>query len=245
MMAMKSGNQSLDRRDLDRRLDEWAESYSGDSITDGARQRIMKQLSGEPASLTPVQPLPSQGILVLRLFAIFVVLSIALTAALYGIGAHLIIGWPMNLMVALFAFGGVAFSLLMAAEMAPGTSVPMGFPVVLAALAVMMAVGFAVAFRWQSSSAFALEGRACALLEAGFTAIAAPAVWGFARRGALFSSARLGAILLGLSVCVALIPLQLQCMSQQAPHLLIWHGGTAALLVLAGAAVVAFRARNA
>jgi hypothetical protein len=69
-------------------------------------------------------------------------------------------------------------------------------------------------------------------------AIAATAgFWLLARRGALFASARLGATLTGLAAFLALIPLQTQCMFQQAPHLLVWHGGSALLMVGFGALV--------
>ena len=70
--------------------------------------------------------------------------------------------------------------------------------------------------------------------------IAVPATvifWLLARRGALFASAGLGAVLTGLAVFLALTPLQFQCMFQQAPHLLVWHAGTAVVLIGLGALI--------
>jgi hypothetical protein len=63
-------------------------------------------------------------------------------------------------------------------------------------------------------------------------AVPAAVIFGLlARRGALFVDAGLGAALSGLSVVFALAVLQFQCMFQRAPHLLVWHGVTAALLI--------------
>jgi hypothetical protein len=67
--------------------------------------------------------------------------------------------------------------------------------------------------------------------------IAVPATvvfWLMARRGALFASAGLGATLTALAVFLALLVDQAQCMFPQAPHLLVWHGGMAAVLITAG-----------
>ena len=64
--------------------------------------------------------------------------------------------------------------------------------------------------------------------------IAVPAAvvfWLLARRGALFGGARVGAALTGLAGVLALAVLQFRCMFQQAPHLLVWHGTTAAILI--------------
>ena len=64
--------------------------------------------------------------------------------------------------------------------------------------------------------------------------IALPSVvvfWLLARRASLFPDVALGASLGGLAALLGIAVLQFQCMFQQAPHLLVWHGGTAALLV--------------
>ena len=67
---------------------------------------------------------------------------------------------------------------------------------------------------------------------------AAPAAvlfWLIVRRGAPFRGPGLGAAVAGLSVFLALTVVQSQCMFQQAPHILVWHAGIAALLIICGA----------
>jgi hypothetical protein len=74
-------------------------------------------------------------------------------------------------------------------------------------------------------------------MELALLVPAAAILWVFARWGALFASAGLGATLTGVAAFLVLIPLQVQCMFQHAPHLLVWHGGTALLMVGLGALV--------
>jgi hypothetical protein len=95
--------------------------------------------------------------------------------------------------------------------------------------------------RYFSSSRFGrddvedMEGWPCAAMELTIVIPATALLWILARKGALFASAGLGATLTGLAVFLVLIPLQFQCMFQQAPHLLLWHGGTALLMIGLGA----------
>jgi hypothetical protein len=97
--------------------------------------------------------------------------------------------------------------------------------------------GLALLFPWRASRAFVAEGWPCAATEVMIAMPAAVVIWLLARRGALFVDAALGAALSGLAVVFALTVLQFQCMFQQAPHLLVWHGVTAAILIGLGALI--------
>jgi hypothetical protein len=113
-----------------------------------------------------------------------------------------------------------------------------GFPpFVLAPFGFGVIGAIALLFRWRTFRAFVADGWPCAVMELMITVPATLVFWLLARRGALFASAALGAAVTGLAVFLALTPLQFQCMFQQAPHLLVWHGGTVAILVGMGAAI--------
>ncbi len=231
-----------DDRDLEQRLNRWANLQGEPEVSPEARERILRDLQG---SLQPVKPLPPRPVLVLQLTLAFLLLAAILTAALKFSGIPVMTDAPVNLLAALFTAAGVLFSLLLAAQMIPGSRAVLPLAPALALSTVGMVAGFALAFPWQSSSHFIDEGWRCAVMELAFVAFASIVFWGFARRGALFPSAPLGVILAALSACLALVPLQFQCMFQQAPHLLVWHGGAAIVLVLAGAGWGVSRAKAA
>jgi len=183
------------------------------------------------SSLNPVSPLPSQGRLALGFFAVFAVCSLALIAMMDKAGFHLMTGIQMASMAVILIGSGILFSLAVAKRMIPGSRP--GFPIsLLYALSGLGAMGgIALLFPWKSSGAFVAEGWPCAAMEAMVAIPTAVVFWFLARRGALFADAGLGAALSGLAVVLALLVLQFRCMFQQAPHLLVWHGATAAILI--------------
>ncbi len=189
------------------------------------------------SSLTPVKPIPSQSRLVLAFLAVFTVCAVGLTAIMNKAGFHLMTGVQMALMAAILASGGILFSFTLAWRMVPGSRWGLPFWLVLTLSGLVPIVGIALLFPWGTSGAFVSEGWPCAALELIIAIPSALVYWLMARRGALFASPGLGATLTGVAVFLALTPLQFQCMFQQAPHLLVWHGGTAVLLVGLGALI--------
>ncbi len=143
----------------------------------------------------------------------------------------------MGWMASILAGGGILFAIALAWQMVPGSR--RGFPLslVLALAGIGVIGGIALFFPWQTSHAFVSQGWPCAALEVMIAVPATVIFWLLARRGALFASAGLGAALTGLAVFLALTPLQFQCMFQQAPHLLVWHAGTAVVLIALGALI--------
>jgi len=236
---IRIGNMPDNPRDseLDRRLEAWAASQADEALPSEVRRRIREELA--PA-LTSVKPLPSPGRLALTFCAIFAAGAIVLTAVMDKAGFHLMTRTQMVLMAAILMSGGIVFSLAMAERMIPGSR--QGFPAWLVLTFAGLAVlgGIAVLFPWRTSRAFVSEGWPCAATEVMLTVPSAVFFALVARRGALFGDASLGAVLGGWAVFLALLPLQFQCMFQQAPHLLVWHEGTAVILIGSSALLGAF-----
>jgi hypothetical protein len=124
----------------------------------------------------------------------------------------------------------------LAGQMIPGARQMLPLWATLALCGVSALLGIAMLFPWRAPGDFVAEGWPCAVMEIAVAIPAAIGFWLLGRRGVLFASPGTGATLAGAGVALALIPLQSQCMFQQAPHLLVWHVGTALLLVGLGAA---------
>ncbi len=219
---------------LERRLEKWASAPPDTQLSPEIRRKVQAMLT---SSLTPVKPIPSQSRLVLTFLAVFTVCAVALMATLNKAGFHLMTGVQMAWMAAILASGGILFSLALAWRMVPGSRWGLPFSLVLTLSGLVPIAGITLLFPWRTSGAFASEGWPCAALELTIAIPSAAVYWLMARRGALFASPGLGATLTGLAVFLALIPVQFQCMFQQAPHLLVWHGGSAVLLIGLGALI--------
>jgi hypothetical protein len=234
-------------------LDAWAEAQSGVRLSAEISAGISAGISLDKQrriraalapSLMPVKPLPSQGRLVLRFLAVFAACSGGLIAAMGRAGFHRMTGVQMASMAAILTGAGMLFSLTVAWRMAPGSRQKFALSTVLALLGGGAIGGIAWLFPWHASNRFVSEGWPCAVMELAIAVPGAVVFWLLARRGALFGGAGLGAALSGLAVVLALLVLQFQCMFQQAPHLLAWHGGTAAILIGLGALAGARRSHR-
>jgi hypothetical protein len=219
---------------VERRLEKWATSQPDSQLRPEIRGKVVALLT---SSLTPVKPIPSQGRLVLVFLCVFTACASGLIAILNKAGFHLMTGVQMALMTAILTGGGVVFSLMLVWRMVPGSRWRLPFPRVLTLYGLVLFAGFALLFPWRTSSAFVSEGWPCSVLELTIVIPAAVIYRLLARRGTFFVSAGLGATLTSLAVFVALIPLQFQCMFQQAPHLLVWHLGMAVTLIGLGALI--------
>ena len=220
--------------DIERQLETWAASQSDVDLSPEIQKKVQDLLT---SSLTPVKPLPSQSRLVLVFLIVFAAGCAGLIAVMDKAGFHLMTEAQMGWMAAILAGGGILFSFALAWRMVPASR--QGFPLsfVLALSGIGVIGGIALLFPWRTSSSFISEGRPCAVMELMIAIPAAVIFWLLARRGALVASAGLGAALTGLAAFLALTPLQTQCMFQQAPHLLVWHGATAAILIGLGALI--------
>jgi Negative regulator of sigma F len=219
---------------LHRQLDAWA---AGQASAGSSPELARKVRDALKPSLTPVKPIPARRRLFLMFLAVFVAGSAGFIAFLSRAGLHLMTPVQIGGMSAMLAGGGILFAVKLAEQMIPGSRP--GIPVwgLLTLGGVAAFVGLGTLFPWQTSGNFVSAGWPCAVMELTIVIPATAVFWALARRGALFASAGLGATLTGLAAFLVLIPLQFQCMFQQAPHLLVWHGGTALLIIGLGAFV--------
>ncbi len=227
-------------KELERRLAAWADSQPNDFRPESER-RLHDALAG---SLAPVRPLPSPRTLALGFFALFTVLGGALIGVLKIAGVHLMTDSQGAWMTAIFASAGFLWCLDVAARMIPGSRLLLPLRSILVVSGVATIGGLALLFPWSESGASASDGWRCAALELAIAVPAAAVLLLLARRGVLFVSAGLGAALAGVGVFLALVPVQLQCMFPRAPHLLIWHVGTAAIFIGSGALVTRLLVRK-
>ncbi|HYK62368.1 MAG TPA: hypothetical protein VEV85_23220 [Bryobacteraceae bacterium] len=220
--------------DLDRQLEAWAASHSGTQISPELARRVRQNLK---PSLTPIKPVPSRGTLSLVLLAVFVAVSAGLVAVMNKTGLHMMTPLQLGGISTILVGGGILFATNLSGQMIPGSRAVVPIWVLLSLGGVAVFGGLATLFPWQTSGSFFSEGVPCAAMELALFVPAAAIFWLFARRGALFASAGLGTTLAGVAAFLVLMPLQVQCMFQQAPHLLVWHGGTALLMIGLGALV--------
>lgn len=222
-------------RDLDVELllDAWAAARCSAAVSPELVQRVRDALA---PSLTPVEPLPSQRALVLAFLAVFVAGASGLVALVSKVGFHLMTPVQIGGICAILAGAGALFACKLAAQIIPGSrpGIPVWGLLTLAGVAIFGALG--LLFPWHTSNDFVSGGWPCALMELLAAVPATAVLWLLARRGAPFVSAGTSATLSGLGGLLALIPVQFQCVFPQAPHLLVWHGGTA--LVWVGSAAL-------
>jgi len=220
--------------DLERQLEAWGASKSEVELSPEARRKVQGLLT---PSLTPVKPLPSQSRLILEFLSVFAVCTVGLIAIMDKAGFHLMTAAQMASMGVLLASEGILFSLMVAWQMVPGSRRHFPLSLVLALSGLGVFGGIALLFPWRISNTFVSEGWPCAVTELMIAAPSAVVFWLLARRGALFGGTEVGAALGGLAVVLALAVNQFRCMFQQAPHLLVWHGATAAILIGLGALI--------
>jgi hypothetical protein len=231
-----------DRQDgeFERELGKWAASESEVRVSPETQRKIGRLLS---ASLAPVKPLPSEHILALTIFLVFVACAGGLIGVAGQLGFRLMTGRQVVSMTAILGVAGAFFSLALAGRMIPGSRRPFPMSVALALWGTAFAGGIALLFPWRHSISFVSEGWPCAAMELIIAIPAAALFWWLGRRGALFREASLGATLFGLATALALLVVQFRCMSQNATHLLAWHGLAAGALIGAGALVGGFHHR--
>jgi hypothetical protein len=219
-------------RDIERRLDAWAASRSGDEVPVSLQQGIERKLT---ASLNPVKTLPSTRWLALGFLAIFVVGATICVQATDKAGLRLMHVAQIAAITAIFSAGAIGFSMALAQRMIPGARAWISPGALWPLAGLVVAAGIAGAFPWGFAGAPPSEGWPCSAMEAEIAIPAAVVLWLIARRGAPFVGPGFGAAVGALAGLLAMTVMQFQCMFQHAPHLLIWHAGAAAALTGLGA----------
>lgn len=214
--------------DVQRQLEAWSERHSRTDISPELARKVRETLTD---SLTPVKPVASRRRYFLLFLAVFIVGSAGLVGFVNRVGFQLMTPIQMSGISVILLGGGILFAQKLAEQMIPGSGCGVPLWEVLTLSFVAVFGGLATLFPWQNSGYFVSEGWPCALMEITTVIPAMAVFWLLARRGALFASAKLGATLTGLAAFLVLIPVQFRCMFQEAPHLLVWHGVTALLMV--------------
>lgn len=190
------------------------------------------------ASLQPVRPMPSSGVLIPALVAVPVVVAAAgaTILGLHGIQAMSAAGVALifPLLLALIFLAAV----VCVGEMVPGSRHRVAPSVLLASGCVALTAVFALLFRDYGSEDFVPQGVAC--LKAGLLHAIPTAVisWWILHRGFAVNSLAAGIAVGTLSGLAGVGMLELHCPNFEAPHVMIWHTGVLALSGAAGALLV-------
>lgn len=220
--------------EIEGKLDRWAAAQAEAGIS----AEFARQVRGRLApSLTPVKPIPAAGWVASGFLGVAAACAAGLAAMLGKTGLHLMTGAQIGWMAVIFGGSATLFSLAIAHQMVPGSRARPPVSLALALCGGGVLAGMALNFPWRMPAGFVTEGWRCGAMELTIAIPAAGMFWWMARRGALFASAALGATLASLAALMVLTPLQTQCMFPQAPHLLVWHGGAAAVLIGIGALI--------
>jgi hypothetical protein len=186
------------------------------------------------ASLRPVRPLPSSGVLV----AALMVVSIAVASAgatilgLHGIqamsAARMALIFPVLLTLICLA------AVVCQSEMIPGSRHPVAPWVLLASGCAALTAVFALLFTDYRFERFLSQGIAC--LTAGLLLAIPTAVvsWWVLRRGFAVNSTAAGLAVGTLAGLAGVGMLELHCPNFQAPHIMVWHTAVLALSAVAG-----------
>jgi hypothetical protein len=184
------------------------------------------------ASLRPVRPLPSPGVLIAALVLVCIAVASAGAAILgmHGVEAMSVVEIALIFPVLLALIGFAAA--VSVAEMVPGSRHRVAPWLLLAAGCLALTAVFAVLFTDYRSERFISQGVAClkaGLLHAIPTAIVS---WWILHRGFAVNSLAAGVAVGTLSGLAGVSMLELHCQNFEAPHVMLWH---TAVLALSGA----------
>jgi predicted anti-sigma-YlaC factor YlaD len=225
------------RRHLDqcprcRKLYGWMSSGLADGeVFSPPAARIGRALA---AGLLPVRRLPPARTITGRLLLVLAMLAAILTGIMGTAGwQRMNLAQIVSMSVALIT-GAVLLSASLSRQMRPGSYYRLPAAMAVAVFGIGVLTGISLFFPWHQATAFLAHGWPCLVAGMVMAAIAAVLLWLVVRRGAPLSIPTLGATLGAMAGLLALTVLQLQCPYQQAPHLLVFHGGALALSTLAG-----------
>jgi len=217
-----------------RNLYSWIEEQPAvTEVSSEVSQRIQGQLV---AALTPVKPVASIKVRVLRFLAIFLAFAAGLVVLMGAAGLRQMSTGQFLGGGLLLAAGAVLFSLSLARQMTPGSR--RGIPTWLAMALFSSAAlsGIALLFPWREPGTSIGLSWQCLLRELAIAAPAAGLLWLLLRRSApALSPTALGASVGAMAGLLAVTVLQFGCVYQEALHLLLWHWSALAIAAGAGA----------
>jgi hypothetical protein len=187
--------------------------------------------------LKPVNPLPGRWTSTLQLMVLFVVFAAVLIANMGTAGLERMSRFQWLAMSALLATGVCLFSASLASQIRPGSYQRLSGGRLAAAFGVGLLTGMALLFPWRAAQSFVAQGWPCLLGGLGVATPGAVLLWLIVRRGAPLSMGTLGATIGATAGLLGVTVLQFRCPLQNAPHLLVWHGGVLVVATVAGSAV--------
>jgi hypothetical protein len=189
------------------------------------------------ASLRPVKPLPSAGVLLAALLAVFAAVTAAGILAMGVEGAQVMTALQLGGLGMVLVLGATALATLLARQMVPGSRHPWRPEVVLLVAAGSLLTGIALLFPWMTEARLLGRGWTCGAAGLLLAVPAWACLWRLVRRGFLVSPGWTGAtagLLAGLTGATAL---HFGCFRVDAAHLVVWHAGVPVLGALAGCLV--------
>jgi hypothetical protein len=212
-----------------------AEQPAVAGVSSELSQRIQGQLA---ASLTPVKPVASIRVCVLRFLAIFLAFATGLVVTMGTAGLRQMNVGQFLASGLLPAAGGVLFSLSLARQMTPGSRRGIPTWVAMALFGGAVLGGITLLFPWREPGTSIGLSWQCSLREFAIAAPAAALLWLLLRRSApALSPTALGASVGAMAGLLAVTVLQFGCVYQEALHLLLWHWSVLAIAAGAGALV--------
>lgn len=178
------------------------------------------------SSLKPVKPAASIAIRATQFFLLFVLLTVPLASMMNGVGWRLMNRGELLGVTIVLAGGAVLLSLSLAWQMTPGSLQRIPATGAMLILGASFLVVVALLFPWHTPQDFFRLGWRC--MKMGLMMAAPGAVlFGFlVWRGAPFGIGTLGATLGAISGLLGAAALQYNCDTQDAIHLIVWHGGS-------------------
>jgi hypothetical protein len=228
------------RPEVDRFFEDCKDQYGGAEPRPLIERSIVEQLA---PSLAPVKRLPSHIVLTLQFLVAFAACALAIVTVTGWMGLHFMTGVQITGMTFVLTLSAILFASRVASQMVPGArQLPLAG--LLAFSGITLFGVMALLFPWSRSAAFMPEGLSCGVTEFATALPAIALFWFLTRRGAAFDGAGLGAVLSALAGILGLTVTQMQCMFPNPEHLLVWHGGVAVLMVVAGSIIGSMRITN-
>lgn len=204
------------------------------SVPSAQLQQIKAKLR---ENLKPVKPLPPAGLFVA---AFLLIVAVAVTIGAADLGTA---GWQaLSILkkIAVFAALTTACYLLafcLTRQLTPGSAMPVGARLLLAAILVTVTAIFAILFDYHPEKTFVATGLVCFSIGLKCALPVAALSWLMLRRGMVLNPVAAGALAGTLAGLSGLTLLEIFCPNPNKYHILAWHLGAAIASAIAGSLI--------
>jgi hypothetical protein len=219
---------------IDEKIDRLLELAPAPELSPDLHRKISRALT---ASLQPVKPMPSGGVLAGQFASIFLVFAAALIAMMGVTGLRTLHAWQALGILAILAVGVSLLSVVLAWQIRPGSQQKIPAKLSWAYFGVGFLTGAALLFPWRGAEAFVSRGWPCLLAGSAVAIPGGILFWLLTRRGVPLTAGAFGGTLGAIAGLLGLTVLQFRCIYQDGAHLLVWHGGVLVLSITAGVLV--------